>query len=105
MARVGEPENPTSAAAGLCYRQSTGRYPHKMSTCPHCKGHLTDGHRCPRRRGFVVLEVAACAIGGAVASLLLLAFFDPFLQATDLDAVAMVAGALVAVGINRFLRS
>jgi hypothetical protein len=52
----------------------------------------------------VVLEIAACAIAGGIASLLLLAFFDPFQQATDLDAVAIVAGALVAVGINRILR-
>jgi hypothetical protein len=53
----------------------------------------------------VVAEIAACAIGGGVASLLLLAFFDPFHQATDLDAVAILAGATVAVGINRILRS
>ena len=76
-----------------------------MATCPHCKGHLTDGHRCPRRRGLVVLEIVACAIGGGLASLFLLAFFDPFHQATDLDAVAAIAGAVVAVGINRSLRS
>ena len=76
-----------------------------MSTCPHCKGYLTDGHRCPNRRGLVVAEVTACAIAGGLASLLLLAFFDPFNQATDLDAIAIAAGALVAVGINRMLRS
>jgi hypothetical protein len=78
-----------------------------MATCPHCKGHLTDGHRCPGRlrRGLVVVEIAACAIGGAVASLFLLAVFDPFHQATDLDAIAALAGAIVAVGINRMLRS
>ena len=76
-----------------------------MATCPHCKGHLTDGHRCPRRRGLVAAEIAACAIGGGLASLMLLAFFDPFQQATDLDAVAILAGAAVAVGINRILRS
>jgi len=49
--------------------------------------------------------VVACAIAGGLASLLLLAFFDPFQQATDLDAIATVAGALVAVGINRVLRA
>ena len=76
-----------------------------MATCPHCKGHLTDGHRCPRRRVFVVAEIAACAIGGGIASLLLLALFDPFHQATDLDAVAILTGAIVAVGINRVLRA
>ena len=76
-----------------------------MATCPHCKGHLTDGHKCPRRRGLVAVEIVACAIAGGLASLFLLAFFDPFHQATDLDAVAALAGAVVAVGINRFLRS
>jgi hypothetical protein len=76
-----------------------------MATCPHCKGHLTDGHRCRGRRGLVAVEIAACAVGGGIASLLLLAFFDPFHQATDLDAVAILAGGVVAVGINRILRS
>ena len=76
-----------------------------MATCPRCKGHLTDGHKCPRRRGIVAAEIVACAILGGIASLFLLAFFDPFHQATDLDAVAAVAGAIVAVGINRMLRS
>ena len=53
----------------------------------------------------MVAEIVACAIGGGLASLFLLAFFDPFHQAADLDAVAAVAGAIVAVGINRMLRS
>lgn len=51
------------------------------------------------------MEILACAIGGAIASMLLLAFFDPFHQATDLDMIAAVAGAIVAVGINRVLRA
>jgi hypothetical protein len=53
----------------------------------------------------VFAEIAACAIVGGLASLLLLASFDPFEQATDLDAVAILAGAVVAVGINRILRA
>jgi hypothetical protein len=76
-----------------------------MATCPHCKGHLTDGHRCPRRRSFVILEIAASAIAGGLGGLLLLAAFDPRGQVTDMDAIAMSVGALVAVGINRFARS
>ena len=76
-----------------------------MATCPHCKGHLTDGHRCPRRRIFVVLEVIAAAIAGGLGGLLLLAAFDPRGQVTDMDGIAMAAGAFVAVGINRFIRS
>jgi hypothetical protein len=53
----------------------------------------------------VVLEIAACAIGGGFAAWLLLAVFDPRGQVTDLDSVTFVVGALVAVGINRALRS
>jgi hypothetical protein len=75
-----------------------------MATCPHCKGHLTEGHRCPRRRGYVIAEILACGIAGGLAGLLLLAAFDPRGQATDLDTVAMTTGAIVAIGINRFLR-
>ena len=75
-----------------------------MATCPHCKGHLTDGHRCPRRRGLVAAEIVASALAGALAGLLLLAAFDRFNQATDMDGIAMAVGAIVGVGINRFAR-
>ena len=37
-----------------------------MATCPQCKGHLTEGHRCPRRRIYVVAEIVACAHRRAV---------------------------------------
>jgi len=76
-----------------------------MATCPHCKGHLTDGHRCPRRRSLVILEIVASAIAGGTGGWLLLAAFDPRGQVTDMDGVAIVSGILVAVGINRFIRS
>ena len=75
-----------------------------MATCPNCKGHLTDGHRCPRRTSFVVAEVIASALFGGFASLLLLGAFDPRGQ-VDLDFIAFVIGAVAAVGINRFVRS
>lgn len=76
-----------------------------MATCPHCKGHLTEGHRCPRRPWMVWLEVAVCAFGGGILALLLLAIFDPRGQITDMDSVTFVAGALLAVGVNRALRA
>ena len=75
-----------------------------MATCPHCHGHLTDGHRCPVRTRLVAAEIAASAIGGGLAAFLLLAAFDPRGQVTDLDFITFCAGALIAVGINRFLR-
>lgn len=76
-----------------------------MATCPRCKGHLTENHRCPRRRSLVAFEIVLWAIGGGLGALLLLALFDPRGQVTDLDTVTFVAGALVAVGMNRVLRS
>jgi hypothetical protein len=75
-----------------------------MATCPHCKGHLTDGHRCPRRRSVVILELVASAVAGGLGGLLLLAAFDPR-GLTNMDGVAIMLGILVAVGINRLVRS
>jgi hypothetical protein len=75
-----------------------------MATCPHCKGHLTDGHRCPRRRAYVVAEIIASGIAGGLLGLLILAAFDPRGQATDMDVTAIAGGIVVAIGINRFLR-
>jgi hypothetical protein len=75
-----------------------------MATCPHCKGHLTDGHRCPQRRSLVVVEIFASAIAGGLGGWLLLAVVDPRGQITDMDGMAIAVGMLVAVGINRFVR-
>jgi hypothetical protein len=52
----------------------------------------------------VVAEIIASALLGGCASWLLLAAFDPHGQ-VDMDFLAFVVGALVAVGINRFVRS
>jgi len=52
-----------------------------------------------------MMEIAACFILGGFGGLLLLGAFDPRGQVTDMDAIAFVAGAFVAVGINRFLRN
>jgi hypothetical protein len=76
-----------------------------MATCPHCKGHLTEGHRCPRHRGYVVAEIIASALVGGVVSWLLLRAFDQYDQMADLETIAFVAGAVAGVVINRFLRA
>ena len=76
-----------------------------MSTCPRCRGHLTDNHRCPRHPFLVAAEIAATAVAGGLAGLLLVAVFDPRGQITDVDSISVVAGALIAVAINRALRS
>ena len=75
-----------------------------MATCPHCKGHLTDGHRCPRRPSIVAIEIIASILFGGFGGLMLLAVFDPNGQA-PMDGLAFVIGALAGFGINRFLRS
>jgi hypothetical protein len=78
-----------------------------MATCPRCKGHLTDSHRCPRRPILVAAEVVIAALAGGAAGLLLVIIFDPTgRQITDVEsAISVVVGACLAVGINRALRS
>jgi zinc transporter ZupT len=76
-----------------------------MATCPRCKGHLTDSHKCPRRPVLVAAEITAVALAGAFAGLLLVAILDPREQITNLDLILVVAaGALICVGINRAMR-
>jgi len=77
-----------------------------MSTCPRCKGHLTDNHRCPRRSYFVAAEVIVAAVAGGAAGLLLVILFDPSgRQITDAEsAISIAIGACLAVGLNRGLR-
>ena len=76
-----------------------------MATCPRCKGHLTDTHRCPRRPAYVAIEITLWALAGGFAGFLLVALFDPHGQMPDLDSVAAVVGAVVAIGLNRALRA
>lgn len=77
-----------------------------MATCPRCKGHLTDSHRCPRRTAFVAFEIVLWALAGIVAGFLLVALFDPHGQITDgIYLASGMAGMLIAVGMNRALKS
>ena len=76
-----------------------------MATCPRCKGHLTDSHRCPRRPVIVIAEIAAAAVIGGIAGLLVVALFDPSGQVANLDLLSAIAGALVAVGMTRVFRT
>lgn len=76
-----------------------------MATCPRCKGHLTDSHKCPRRPTVVAAEMTAAALAGGFAGLVLLAILDPKEQITDLDVILVVVGsAVLAAGITRALR-
>jgi hypothetical protein len=76
-----------------------------MATCPRCKGHLTDSHKCPRRPAIVGAEITAVALAGALAGFLLVAIFDTHEQITNVDLILVVAaGALIGVGIHRAMR-
>jgi hypothetical protein len=75
-----------------------------MATCPRCKGHLTDSHRCPRRPGLVAAEIVSAGLAGGFLGLLLVALWDPSGELAHLDAAAMVAGAAAGIGLDRFVR-
>jgi uncharacterized paraquat-inducible protein A len=89
----------------LCYCVADLPTHFLMATCPRCKGHLTDSHKCPRRRAVVGAEITVVALAGALAGLLLVAIFDTHEQITNVDLILVVgAGALIFVGINRAMR-
>lgn len=67
-----------------------------MATCPRCKGHLTDSHRCPRRPVVVALQTTLAVVGGAAAGLLLVALIDPNGEMTDATLFLIVGGILGA---------
>ena len=74
-----------------------------MATCPHCRGHLTDSHRCPKRPARAALELLVVGLAGALAALLLVAWLDPREQA-GIDGLSLAAGALIAISVDRALR-
>ena len=76
-----------------------------MATCPRCKGHLTDSHRCPRRPLIVALETTLAAIVGGACGLLLVVLFDPRHQISDVDTMYFVlGGAAAGVVLSRAFR-
>ena len=72
-----------------------------MATCPRCHGHLTDGHRCPRSRRTIAIELFTTAVVGGLAGLAFVAVFDPNQQTIDLDGLVFALGALVALGAHQ----
>ena len=76
-----------------------------MATCPRCKGHLTDTHRCPQRPFRVAVEIILWGLAGGFAGFLLVALFDPHGQMKDVEPAAAVVGGLVAVAVNRLVRA
>lgn len=76
-----------------------------MATCPRCKGHLTESHKCPRRPTIVAARLISAALGGGFVGLLLVALFDRAGQITDTDySISVIAGALIAIALQRALR-
>ena len=76
-----------------------------MATCPRCKGHLTDSHRCPRRPLVVALETVVAAIVGGTSGFLLVVIFDPRHQISDVDTLYfVVGGAAAGILLNRAFR-
>ena len=74
-----------------------------MATCPRCHGFLSDTHRCPRRPLVVGLEVALAGLAGAFVGLVIAALTVPQGRLV-IDLSAMMMGALVGIGIDRYAR-
>jgi hypothetical protein len=87
----------------LCYC-SAGSTLYNMATCPHCKGHLTDSHRCPRRPAVVATEITLAGLAGGFAGLLVSVALNPGGEITLIDTIAVLTGAAIAIGTERFLR-
>jgi hypothetical protein len=75
-----------------------------MSTCPRCRGHLTDNHRCPRRPARIAAEVAAAGLAGGLVPLLAVALIDPGGELKQIDTVAVTIGVFAGIGLDRLLR-
>jgi hypothetical protein len=74
-----------------------------MATCPRCKGHLTENHRCPRSPARKAIEISLAALGGGLVTLVIISLVDPHGQ-SSMDGLLLVAGALAGVGIDRWFR-
>ncbi len=75
-----------------------------MATCPRCRGHLTDHHRCPRRPAKVAAELTLAAFAGGLLALLVVALIDPGGQPNHVDMAAVTFGVFGGIGLDRLLR-
>jgi hypothetical protein len=76
-----------------------------VSTCPRCKGPLTDTHRCPRRPIVEALEAIAVSVGGGIAALVIFSLIDTGQRFAHLDLWLFIAGSLAARGVHVYLRA
>lgn len=49
-------------------------------------------------------EITLAAIAGGLSGLVLVAALDPSSQVTSLDSIAILGGACIGIGVDRFLR-
>jgi hypothetical protein len=75
-----------------------------MATCPRCRGHLSDNHRCPRRPLKAAAEITLAALAGALVALVVVGLIDPDGQLTHLHAAALAVGIFGGIGLDRLLR-
>ena len=74
-----------------------------MATCPRCKRHLTDSHRCPRHPLIVGAELTLAGLAGAFVALVVVALTVPQGRLI-VDLTAMLVGALGGIGVDRYFR-
>ena len=75
-----------------------------MATCPRCHGHLTDNHRCPRRRTRVAAEITLAALAGGLGALLVVSLVDSGGELTYIGPTAVTIGVFGGIGLDRLLR-
>jgi hypothetical protein len=75
-----------------------------MATCPRCRGHLTDSHRCPRSGARIAAETFLFALAGGVVAWLALVALDAGGRLVAFEPLAFLLGALAAGGLARALR-
>jgi uncharacterized paraquat-inducible protein A len=75
-----------------------------MATCPRCHGHLTDNHRCPRRRTRVAAEIALAALAGGLVALLVVSLADLRGELTYIGPAGVTIGVFGGIGLDCLLR-
>jgi hypothetical protein len=75
-----------------------------MATCPRCRGHLTDTHRCPRRPRRTFTRIAIAGLAGALVAMAAIALVDPEGRLAHIDALVITAGLGAGIGLDQLLR-
>lgn len=73
-----------------------------MATCPRCRGHLTENHRCLRTSA--AAQISAPALAGGLLALLVVSLVDPGDELTYIGPTAVTIGVFGGIGLDRLLR-